>query len=379
MPKKKILYLITKSNWGGAQKYVFDLATTLPKEDYDMTVATGGTGNLGDPTGILVDKLKKQNIKTIFLPTFTRNIFFINELFSFWSVFKLIKKERPDILHLNSSKAGGIGAFCGRILGVPKIIYTAHGWPFNESRSSLSKAIIYILSWLTCTLSHQVVTISQENYNQGRKFWGQKNKIKLIYNGIKPIEFLTKKDARAYLNQTLTHPLNENDLVVGTIAELHPNKNLTTLIKATALPEIKLVIIGEGENRPKLSSLIISNSKEETAQLAGFICNASTLLKAFDIFVLPSYKEGHPYVILEAGLAELPVIGSDISGVRDIIKNNNNGLLFNPQNTEELKNKINYLVLHPEEKNKLGHNLEKTIKEKYTFNYFLNNTLSLYK
>ena len=161
--RKKILYLITKSNWGGAQKYVYDLAINLPKENYEVVGATGGTGEPGATTGILVNKLKAQNIRTVFLSTFTRNIFFTNELFSFWAVFKLIKKERPDILHLNSSKAGGIGAFCGRILRVPKIIYTAHGWPFNENRSYLSKKIIYILSWLTCALSHHVITISQEN------------------------------------------------------------------------------------------------------------------------------------------------------------------------------------------------------------------------
>lgn len=379
MSKKKIIYLITKSNWGGAQKYVYDLATNLPREDYEVVVATGGTGGLGATTGILVDKLKEKNIKTIFLPTFTRNIFLTNELFSFWAVFQLIKKERPDILHLNSSKAGGIGAFCGRILRVPKIIYTVHGWPFNENRSYLSKKIIYILSWLTCALSHHAITISQENYNQGRKFWGQKNKIELIYNSLKPIEFLTKTDARAHLNQTLNHPLSNEDLVIGTIAELHPNKNLATLIKATDPRQAKLVIIGEGESRPQLSSLITTSSKETAIELAGFIFNASTLLKAFDIFVLPSYKEGHPYVVLEAGQARLPVIGSDISGIRDIIKNNYNGSLFNPNRPNELKDKINYLLSHPEEKTKLGHNLEKTIKEKYTFNSFLNHTLSLYK
>lgn len=377
--RKRILYLITKSNWGGAQKYVYDLATNLPREDYEVVVATGGTGEPGATTGILVDKLKEQNIKTIFLSTFTRNIFLINEVFSFWAVFQLIKKERPHILHVNSSKAGGIGAFCGRILGVPKIIYTAHGWPFNENRSYLSKKIIYILSWLTCALSHHIITISQENYNQGRKFWGQKNKIKLIYNGLKPIEFLTKEDARNHLNQTLTHPLSGDDLVIGTIAELHPNKNLATLVMATISSPAKLVIIGEGEEHQELSRIITNNHKETDIQLAGFIFNASSLLKAFDIFVLPSFKEGHPYVILEAGLAGLPVIGSDIYGIQDIISDHINGLLFDPKNPTELAEKINYLLQNPEQRLNLGNNLQSTVKSSYAFETSLNQVLDLYK
>lgn len=379
MSKNKIIYLITKSNWGGAQKYVYDLATNLPREDYEVIVATGGIGEPGATTGILVDKLKEQNIKTIFLSTFTRNIFLINEVFSFWAVFQLIKKERPHILHVNSSKAGGIGAFCGRLLGVPKIIYTAHGWPFNENRSYLSKKIIYILSWLTCALSHHIITISQENYNQGRKFWGQKNKIKLIYNGLKPIEFLNKEDALTYLNQTLNHPLSDSDLVIGTIAELHPNKNLATLITATILSRAKLVIIGEGEDRQELSRIITDSHKETDIQLAGFIFNASTLLKAFDIFVLPSFKEGHPYVILEAGLAGLPVIGSDIYGIQDIISDHTNGLLFDPKSPTKLAEKINYLLQNPEQRLNLGNHLQSTVKSRYAFQTSLKQVLDLYK
>ncbi|MEX0910204.1 MAG: glycosyltransferase family 4 protein [Candidatus Paceibacterota bacterium] len=377
--KKKILYLITKSNYGGAQKYVYDLAINLPQADYNVSVATGGTGDSGTPAGVLVEKLHQHHIKTFFLTSLVRDISIFNEFLSLIEIFKLIKKNKPDILHVNSSKTGGLGALCGRLLQVPNIIYTVHGWPFNEPRPRLIKILILFFSWLTCLLAHKVIVINQNNFNQGLKLWGLKNKFKLIYNGLKPIEFLPKTEAREVLNKYLKQSLSTQDIIVGTIAELHPNKNLTTLIKSVSnVPNIKTVIIGSGQEKDKLTQTINDNNQTQNIQLGGFILDASYLLKAFDVFILPSFKEGHPYVILEAGLAGLPVIGSNISGIRDIIIDNKNGLLFSPESVTDLTDKINYLTLDPKKRLDLGRELEMTIKEKYTFDSFLNQTLSLY-
>ena len=153
-PKKKILYLITKSNWGGAQRYVFDLATSLNKEEYDVVVALGGTGRL-------VDELKNKKVRVIQLKSLERDISIFKEIKSAIELFKIIKSEKPNILHINSSKAGGLGALIGRILGVPKIIFTAHGWAFNEDRPWRQKISIKTLHWLTILLSHTTITVSE--------------------------------------------------------------------------------------------------------------------------------------------------------------------------------------------------------------------------
>src|SRR3989344_8851507 len=96
-PIKKIIYLITKSEpYGGAQKYVFDLATNLPPDKLKIKVALGGEG-------LLADKLKRSGIETLNLPGLARDINFFKEAQSFWQIFQILRQEKPNILHLSSS------------------------------------------------------------------------------------------------------------------------------------------------------------------------------------------------------------------------------------------------------------------------------------
>src|SRR3989344_323690 len=103
MLKKKILFVITKSNWGGAQKYVFDLATNLPKEEFEPVVACGGGG-------MLAKRLRAEKIRVVEVPSLERDISFIKEIRAFFFLWKLFQKEKPDVVHLNSSKAAALGA-----------------------------------------------------------------------------------------------------------------------------------------------------------------------------------------------------------------------------------------------------------------------------
>jgi len=133
MAKPKILYLITQSEFGGAQRYIFDLANNL-KNDYEIIVAGGGQDEL-------FEKLKKINVKNFKLKNLIREINLIKDIFAYWEIKKLIQKIKPDILHLNSSKISVLGAFAGRKAGVKKIIYTVHGFVFNEPMSKWKKLI----------------------------------------------------------------------------------------------------------------------------------------------------------------------------------------------------------------------------------------------
>ena len=132
--KKKILFVITKSNWGGAQRYVYDLATHLPKEEFEVAVAFGGTGEVGASAGLLEVRLREAGVRIIFLTTFARDIGILREFSAFFELLRTIRAENPDVLHLNSSKAGGLGALSGRIAGLRRIIFTAHGFAPNELR-----------------------------------------------------------------------------------------------------------------------------------------------------------------------------------------------------------------------------------------------------
>src|SRR3990167_8468714 len=144
----KILYGITKSNFGGAQRYVFDLATVMKKQGHDIAVLCGGDGPL-------VQKLKAENIRVITIPGFGRDIDLLNDASRLLSIIKTVQHEKPDIFHINSAKMGGLGTLAGRLAGIKKIIFTAHAWAWNEPRPWWQKILIKFFTWVTILSAHQ--------------------------------------------------------------------------------------------------------------------------------------------------------------------------------------------------------------------------------
>jgi len=302
---RKILFVITKSNWGGAQRYVYDLATALPKDTYEVSVAFGQPGRLAD-------ELHKAGIATHSIPSLRRDISLFADIKSFFELLQLFHTEKPDIVHLNSSKAAGIGALAARFAGVPKIIFTAHGWPFWENRNSFSRALIYLFSWLTALLSHTVITISDYDLRVAQKMMFIRNKAVRIYNGIDRHMVFGSAD-------TIRNAFQSGVTITGTIGELNKNKNQQALIEqARNNHDMFVAIVGEGEERKTLEEKIKKYNLEDRVKLFGFL-PASEVLLGFDVFALPSLKEGLPYVLLEAKLAGLPVVANRVGGVGEIL------------------------------------------------------------
>lgn len=373
---KKILYIITKSNFFGAQKYVYELATAAKVEGHEVLVACGGTGKKGAELGVLAEKLQGHFIKVRHVKNFMRDMSILNDFLAIIEVTKLLLKERPDIIHVTSSKAGGIGAFAGRLVGTRRIIFTSHGLTMDETwRPSWQRALITWGTWLTMMLSHHSIMISTETYERTRKMPLMKNRVSLIFNGISPIDFLDKATARHELQSNAS----ENVTWIGGIGELHPNKNWQSLILALKdLPETThLFIIGEGQDREDLEKLIKEKKLDKRVHLLGYKAGCAPYLKAFDIFVLPSKKEGLPYVLLEAGLAGLPTIASNLPGNYDIINHGHSGLLVEPS-PENLKAALTEILASDDKKEQFGQALQKHVTEKFSITKMQTQTFASY-
>lgn len=301
---KKVLFLITKATWGGAQRYVFDLATHLPKEKFEAVVAYGESGKLATD-------LKNAGIETYQIPSLGRDIAVLSDIRSLFEVWKCIRTTRPDVIHLNSSKAAALGALAARLSGVPKIIFTVHGWPFKEDRGVLARELIRFISWFTALLSNEVIVVSKQDEELGQNMWLVDKKVHYIPIGIATPTFLTREEASAALSITTTLPR------IVTIAELTPNKGIRYAIGAVALlrkqgVDIDYSIISPGEELERLEILAQELNVADRVHFLGFVGDAAKYLKAFDIFLLPSIKEGMPYVLLEAAEAGLPVITTNV-------------------------------------------------------------------
>ncbi len=369
---KKVLFVITKGNFGGAQKYVFDLATSIPKDRFEIVVAMGEGGKLGE-------KLNEKDIRTIQIGNLKRDMNIKNELTSFWQLLQIIRKERPDILHLNSPKAGGIGGVAGRLCGTKNIIFTAHGWAFNENRPFWQKLIIKKFSWFIILLSHKTIAVSEKIKNDMRPWPLIQNKMTVVYNGVGEIDFKSKDEARKFLIPDAP----KNALWIGTISELHHIKGLNYAIRAmrtvSQKHEVIFVVLGEGEKRKELEKLIVDEGLQGKIFLKGFVHEASTYLKAFDIFTLTSLSEAFSLALLEAGQASLPVVASRVGGIPELINSQSVGILVESKNIIDIYKAIDYLIENKKECEGMAKNLNTRVRNEFSLQKTIEKTIAIYE
>jgi len=378
MPKK-IFICITKSNWGGAQRYVYDLSTSLPKTNYNVSVLFG-------ENGLLEKKLKEKGIETIQLKNSQRNLNLFKDIKLLFELIKLFKKEKPDIIHLNSSKMGLIGSLAGKFAGIKKIVFTVHGWAFNEDRSWLQKFIFWKMQAWTVLLCDTTIAVSEDVKKQLKPKYLQKN-IEVIHNGIDEFSLSSKEEAKNKIITFIKDTKLENTILnktwIGTISELHKNKGLKYAVEAinkidnSLKEDLLFVIIGEGEERKEIEKLLINLKLENKVFLTGRIENASSYLKAFDIFTLTSITESLGYVLLEAGKAEVPVIASKVGGIPEII-NDSTGFLVERKNPEKITEAIEYILKNPEKSLLIANNLKNKVDNEFTLKEMMNKTIKIY-
>lgn len=370
---KNILYVVTKGTWGGAQRYVFDLMQEARSRGHFPALAYG-------EGGLLVERLQALGYPTEEIPGLLRDVSFLGEFRAYFGLVSLMKRERPDIVHLNSSKAGALGAFAAKIAGVRRVLFTAHGWAFSERRSLFSKIAFWFAHYITVLLADRTIAVSEAVKRQTR-FWPfLGKKVCVVRNGIAVKERYSKEAARTVLIKR--EPLlarNKNGLWVGTIAELHPNKGLDigiTAWKKRSAQDASWVIIGEGQERASIERL---RADDASIALLGFMEDAADLLPAFDIFLLPSRTEALAYVLLEAGAAGVPCVVANVGGMSEIVEDGVSGLLGKREDASSLTRALDTLMQDVDARERFGKALQKRIRETFTRERMCDETFALYQ
>lgn len=343
-PRKKILFGVTRSAWGGAQRYVFDIASNLDPHTYDVTV-------MGGPKGRLIELLKTRDISYKEIASLDRGINPWKELRSFFSIISIVRDIHPDILHLNSPKMAGIGALAGRLLRVPQIITTIHGWSFGREWGFLARALIFLSSWVSALLADRIICITERDFKTAKKMPFIGEKTVFIPNGIEMPGFLPKESARKKLIEMAKPPeeLEGEPVWLGTVTRMIREKDLETMIRGIAKLRIPypLLILGTGPEEERMKTLAQRIAPNRVFFL-GFIPNAEIYLKAFSLFLLTSVKEGLPYVLLEAAAAEVPIIATDVGGIPDIMSDESRGHIIAPKDPNALATAIEEVMENPD-------------------------------
>lgn len=369
---QKILYVITKSAWGGAQRYVYDLATAARAEGNEVLVVTGNDGPL-------TEKLDAAGVATHSITAMTRDVGLRKEVAALRALVAIMRNFRPDVVHANSSKAGGLAAYAAHLTNVPRTVFTAHGWAFNEDRPWWQKVVIYLFHYLTVFLTDQTICVSRAIRNDARLMPFVKHKLTVVINGADPMPLLPKEQARARLASGRTETL-----WIGSIAELHPTKNLVAAVEAFArikdeFPNALLVIMGEGQDRVRLEQRIETLHLRERVRLVGHVTDAASYLSALDVFILPSRSEALGYALIEAGHAGLPVIASRVGGIPEIVRPGVDGVLVAPTDVLGMAHAMRELFSNESMRRSMGASLKQRVAKEFTKVQMAEATLALYR
>jgi len=367
----KILFIITQSEIGGAQRFLLEFAPYLVSRGHEVLVVAGeGDDELfrrldANLTWTVPVKFNGDSPRHIKIPSLVRSLNPIKDLQALFALYKTIKKEKPDALFLQSTKAGFLGSLAVKLYQILNtryqihVIYRIGGWSFRDPRSWWMNKILFWMEKISAPLKDNIIVNSELDRQLAiDKKIAPAEKIVKVYNGTDPdaLNFLPKEKARGVLVSSIEYLVSGKETkIVGTIANLYATKGLECLAEAAnslyQIPDtryqILFIVIGEGKQRPQLEALIEKYNLQDKFFLVGRMPDASEYLKAFDVFVLPSVKEGFPWVLLEAMAAEVPMVATKVGAVPEIIEDGKEGFLVQPKDSAALAEKISRLLSQP--------------------------------
>ena len=293
----------------------------------------------------------KKYVKNIYYVDMTRNMSFSKDLKSIECIVnlkKVIKEIKPDIVYLHSSKAGGIGRLALWFNKRIKVIYNAHGWYFNAQISEKKKKVYILMEKILAKHTDMIVNISKDEYESAVKNKiAPKEKMCIIENGI---DFSKFKDSDKYREITREkYNINKDEIIIGVVGRLTEQKDPITTIKAFKLINekyfnTKLMFVGSGELEKEVIQYSKENGIYDKVIITGWVNDVEKYIPAFDIAILPSKWEGFGLVLVEYMACNKPIVASNVGGIKDIINDNENGLLIEKNNYNELFEKISMLL-----------------------------------
>ncbi|MCF7908147.1 MAG: glycosyltransferase family 4 protein [Candidatus Omnitrophica bacterium] len=329
----RILYITTAAAFGGATKHVVHLMRYFAAKGCRVGLVAG-------PEPRLMQAAKVIGAKVFPEPHFIYPISPYHDLRALISVWRAIKFFKPDIISSHSTKAG-LAARLSAAWERKPVIFTAHGWSFGEGRSFGKRWFLSWLERLAAKSTVKIICVSEYDYRLALKFRiAPPNKLAIIHNGIDPAP-IGEAD-RMKIRKELKL---EKATVITFVGRLNPQKDLSTLIKAAKLiAKAKIIIVGDGPLRQQVQGMIGKSNLADRVVLVGEQKRVEEFLVASDIFVLSSNWEGLPRSIIEAMLAKLPVVATDVGGVSELVKNSVTGFLVPPRDPAALAGALEKLI-----------------------------------
>lgn len=356
--------MITRSDiMGGASVHLLDLAAGAMRAGHEVEIYVGGNG-------VLFDHAEKKGLTCSSIDSLVRQISVVDDVLCFFELRSKIKRCRPDILHLHSSKAGLIGRLVGKSLGIPSV-FTAHGWAFTEGVSRRRRKLYLLLERFVGRFAERIITVSEYDRQLALKYEvANPAKLITIHNGIPNVAV-----------KSFTSEMNSPVRLIM-VARFDEQKDQALLVQALSRVVSKdwhLEFVGDGPSIDEVRSLVNEFGLVEKVTFSGSRDDVQERLANSDVFCLISNWEGLPLTILEAMRGGLPVIASDVGGVAEAVVDQQTGYLVRRGDSLSITAAIEALLSSEKDRIQFGQNGRLRYEGKFTFQVMLDKTLAVYK
>lgn len=363
--KLKILHVLDSLNVGGMERVVINVANGLDPTRFEQAVCC--ISRLGTAAHLLNANVQqfdmgKGDERALLMP---------------WQIAKLIRRERPDLIH-TQSWAGMDGVIARTLTRQGKLVHSEHGrnLPYIHHEPTKRKVVRRI----AYELADAVFVVSEEMRQYFCRETGfARERMRVIHNGVDVTE-IERADARGVREE---FGLAATDFVVGTVARFQETKDLPTLVRAFAQlrqrqPQAKLLLIGDGAERQRLQQLAEELRVATAVIITGIRHDVPRLLRALDAFALSSLSEGLPISVLEALAAGLPVVATSVGMLPELLREGENGFLVAPSDFAALAQRLELLATERDLAHRLGVAGKQTVECDYSLAAMLRRYEELY-
>ncbi|MCU0498367.1 MAG: glycosyltransferase family 4 protein [Anaerolineae bacterium] len=348
----KILRVISRLNVGGPAIHVSLLTEKLNAPDYPLYHSLLVSGTIGNEEGDMSYYATQHGVEPIYLPELGRSLHPVRDLLTLWKLIRLIRRERPTIVHTHTSKAGFIGRVAARLCGVPVIVHTYHGHVFSGYFGPLKNRLFILLDQITARFSDAILALTQGQRRDLSEVYriAPKERITVLPLGLDLAPFAAFGRKRGVFREQWQIPPDAP--LIGIVGRFVPIKNHHLFLESAAIlcrqhPEARFVLVGDGELRPEIETTIDTLGLRDRVIITGWLRDLPTVYSDLDVFVISSNNEGTPVTMIEALSAGCPVVSTAVGGIPDLLDGGELGRLVPADDATALAQAIDETLDHP--------------------------------
>jgi glycosyltransferase involved in cell wall biosynthesis len=374
MNKLRVLHVIGGGEFGGAEQHILNLLSSFPPDAVEAAVVCFYDS-------VFAAQLRKAGISVITLHQYGRF-----DLRLLQALRKTFAAFQPDIIHTHGVKANFFSRLAARGM-VSSLVTTVHSHLRYDYTNPLAYLIVTLMERGTRHFNRHYVAISGAIAEILQREGVPAERISVIYNGMDLSPYRQnhfREEDRARLRQEWN--IAPDAFVFGTVARFVPVKGLPVLLDAFSRlvrdrqdRPVGLVLVGDGPERPLLEAKVKEHSLEQHVRFAGFRRDIPACLHAFDAFVHSSLYEGLGYTIIEAMASEVPVIASNVGGVKEFVRHEQTGLLVEAGDSDGLAKAMERLAQSEELRETMVREALQTVEAMFTMERMAEKTVALYR